>query len=99
LLNPLLYSSISLGEVGSAGVPELLIRFIRGMKTEGDPFNMLGNYEELQKMYEEGGLVGALGGETLVFRGGKLIARLARGESFVTDANDESRIPYMYWIV
>ena len=90
----------SLGEAGSTGgVPELLIGFIRRMKTEGDPFNMLENYEELQKMYEEGGLVGALEGETLVFRRGKLIARLPRGESFVIEANNESRIPYMHWIV
>lgn len=99
MLNFLLYSGSSLGGAGNTGVPELLIGFIREMRTEGDPFNMLGNYEELQKMYEEGGLVGALEGETLVFRGGKLISRLAPGESFVAQENDESRIPYMYWIV
>jgi len=99
LLNFLLYCSSSPEGAGNTGPPKMLTELIKKVKTEGDPLEMLGNYEELQKMYEEGGLVDTLEGETIIFRGGKFIARLGHGESFVAKENDESRVPYMYWIV
>lgn len=59
------------------------------------------NHEELLKVYGGRGIVDAIEGETSVFRGGKLIGKLAPGESFVGNQNDESRIPLtdMYWTV
>jgi len=72
---------------------------ITHLKTKRKSLYMLESYEHLLKMYEEGGMVDAVVGETLVLRGGKLLVRLAPGESFVYPYNDESRIPYLYWIV
>ena len=83
-------------EEASTGAPEIVSRFIRSLKADGDPCGVLGDYEHLQTMYEAGELVDALEGETLVFRGGKLTARLVHGESFVAKENNESRIPYMH---
>jgi len=55
LLEFLLYSGSSPEGVGNASPPKLLMRYIKEPKTEGGPLNVLADYEELLKMYEEGG--------------------------------------------
>lgn len=76
-----LSSSSSPERAGNTSPPKLLMGFIKGLQTEGCPLNIMGDYEELLKMYEEGGMVDAAEGESLVFTGGKPAARLALGRA------------------